>query len=99
MNTGTKTMRMIVSWFAVVASDSASRGLRRLGRLVDIYRNLYVQDLKRAKSISLRAEKILQLTGDLVFAGFQGTDWNLDRRKIDIILVLCLGIVWRCRQV
>src|SRR5262245_7022316 len=97
MNNGTKTIRRIVSWFAVVARDRVSRGLRR--RLVDIYRNLYIQNLERAKPVSLAAEEILEFAWDLVLACLRRTDRKFDGGQIDEILIFRFRILAISRQV
>src|SRR5262245_1433626 len=97
MNTGTNTMRRMVSWFAVVARDSARRGLRR--RLIDIYGNLDVKHLERTKAIGLVAEEVFQFAGDFIFAGLACAHWKFDARKYDVVLILCFRIVPRRRKV
>src|ERR1044072_8087605 len=97
MNTGTKTIRRIVNWFAVVARDSASRGLRR--KLIDIYWNLYVEDLKRAKAIGFVAEKVFEFAGQLVLTGLGSRYRETRGRQIDVILVLRLGVFAGCREI
>src|SRR5438552_14499248 len=94
MNTGTKTIRSIVNWFAVVAKERA--GLRRL---VDIYGDLNVEDLKGAKAIGLRAEEVLEFAGNFVFARLRCCDGYFERWQIDVVLILCFRIVRRRREV
>ena len=56
--------------------------------LLHLYRDLNVEDLSGAKTVILRAEEINKLARNFVITGPGGSNGHLDRRQVDVVLVL-----------
>src|SRR5262245_6083780 len=100
MNTGTKTMRSMVSWLAVVRTavryGSTRVDIRK--SLLNDDRNLYIEDLSGAKAVRFRTEEICQLPRNVILSGLRRSDRHFDQGQIDVILVLGFWIFgWRLK--